>query len=427
MKKASSSSRSSKYESGDDSSSEGDSVFTGIKSEWTNFENLLRGRLQRSVGPQGIKYLFTNAGLDDPTFMVRDIPPSLEDDVSVDTTQPDGTIVAVPVTSEMRKERRELRKAIRDDNEMVHNLEIKCMKHIQLCVGKHIKQKLVSFGGDPIASWAYLKETYGPESQGPLDTAFSFTRLMFMKMEHGEMFADFMIKFEEIKNYCQLPDGCALGLLLTDGTNELKLRMLPLRFSSDIEYAKRNKMTYKKFKKYMIQQDSQAHEQGLGREEKVSNVLAVSRDTKCSSLLCYNCGNDGPHYAKDCKLDACSYCKKFECGHTRNDCPRRLKVGKTTKGEDHGKASRSADRHQQVKKDKKITKKQNKTRKRQASSSEEEDAREEMENSSSEEELAHSPEKKKSSKKRKIQFLKKRKSESSEDEDIWDPPGVRRA
>jgi hypothetical protein len=426
MKKASSSRSSNHHdESGDDSGDEG-TVFTGIKSEWTNFVNLLRGRLQRTVGPEGINYLFTNAGLDDPRFQVKVVPPSLDDEVSIDVVQADGSVLATPVTSEMKKERRELRKAIREDNEEIHNLEIKCMKHMQQCVGKHIKKKLVSFGGDPITSWRYLLEFYGPDSQGPLDTAFSFVKLLSMKMEHREMFADFMIEFEEIKDYCTLPDGCALGLLLMDGVNNGKTSTLPTRFNQDIEYAKRNKMSYKQFKQYMVQQDSQAHEQGLAREDRSSHVMVVSKDTKGSSkIVCYNCGNDG-HYARECKLDACTYCKKFECGHTRDNCPRRKVTStqdKTSRNKDHGTSSKG----ELKTKPKHVKQRKEKGRKRHAHSSDESEHSEEHGNSSSAEEKSSSPEKKKSSKKSKVRTLKTRNTKYSTDEDIWDPPSVRRA
>jgi hypothetical protein len=242
-----------------------------------------------------------------------------------------------------------------------------------------------------------------------------------MKMKHTDMFASFINDFEELKDYCGVNDSCALGLLLSNGSTELKIAMLPTRFAQDIEYAKRHKMDYQAMKAYLTQQDSQAQEAGIGEEVKESNIRAVSRDTlktkealcePCAPkiITCYGCGNDRAHMSKECKLDACTFCKEFRCGHTSFDCPKRKKkskeVAQSSKGAKH-KNTRGDDKKKDVK-----------DRKRKE---EHEESEQDEDNSSQ----SDSPAKKKRNMKKRSQArsVKHRVlSSTSSDDDIWDPP-----
>jgi hypothetical protein len=50
---------------------------------------------------------------------------------------------------------------------------------------------------------------------------------------------------------------------------------------------------------------------------------------------CYNCHNLG-HLAIDCKMNACSHCVKFNCGHNTWTCPHKREDRSSSRGRDEG-------------------------------------------------------------------------------------------
>jgi hypothetical protein len=107
--KASSSHKRRDEESSDSDKDSRIGLFSGIKSQWRDFENNLRARLHRSLGTMGLEYLMeSKVGAIDTRFTIKDIPKSLDDVVSFDTENELGVKVQKKVTEKMCSRRREL-------------------------------------------------------------------------------------------------------------------------------------------------------------------------------------------------------------------------------------------------------------------------------------------------------------------------------
>jgi len=104
-----------------------------------------------------------------------------------------------------------------------------------------------------------------------------------------------------------------LGLLLADGENKMKIRVLPERLQSAVERCKLDAKSYNDTKAYIMEKDDIMHTEGLTKSKHDKSINIIS------DKQCFNC-NNFLHLAHECLLNACGICQRFNCGHKANEC-----------------------------------------------------------------------------------------------------------
>lgn len=312
-------------------------IFNGLKSEYEKFENFIRGEIQDRFNSRGIRYLFTDATVTTDEFNQKPMPMSYEGLNQVTLTDPQGAQTVVQITRELRSDRREERKLVKQENDEIIELETEVMRILRKHVNESIQHKFQEFENDPIQCWGYIERTYGPESRGAQDIVVALKNLLNTRMDNDEVFSNFIINFERKAEYCGIPQHAILGLLQSkESEGNIKLQILPDRLMRDVEESIERNLTYGQFREYIIERDNSQHEQNFqtGKSFKKRAFRASSKDERggknkddkfCSenprTVLCFNCQNDRPHMARDCQLDACGFCEEFKVGHTSFNCP----------------------------------------------------------------------------------------------------------
>jgi hypothetical protein len=307
-------------------------IFNGLKSEFEKFENFIRGEIQDRFNSRGIRYLFTDATVTTQEFALKQMPMSYEGLNQVTLTDPQGAQTVVQITRELRNDRREERKLVKQENDEIIELETEVMRILRKHVNESIQHKFQEFDNDPIQCWGYIETTYGPESRGAQDIVVALKNLLNTRMDNDEVFSNFIINFERKADYCGIPQHAMLGLLQSkESEGNIKLQILPDRLMKDVEESIERNLNYPKFREYLIERDNSQHEQNFqnGKIFKKRAFRASSKDDNrgkdCSenprNVLCFNCQNDRPHMARDCQLDACGFCEEFKVGHTSFNCP----------------------------------------------------------------------------------------------------------
>ena len=179
-----------------------DFTFRGIKSTWTQFENNVQGFIQddsKNGGTKAVKFLFEN-DWDTPAWETRVVPPPLVDDGDDDFRA-------------LNRDRNEEIDRIEKHNEKINKVETLCMAAIRNYCSEPLRRALLQFRGDPIHSWNYLRQTYGPESKGVQDIPARLANLLTTVMNSEETFHEFLIDFEESEKDCKITDEVKLGIL----------------------------------------------------------------------------------------------------------------------------------------------------------------------------------------------------------------------
>jgi len=300
------------------------SPYEGDKKLWNKFKDEIITAVQNACGDEGNRFLFTAWPVEEDgeidvghEFTILPMPAIL-DGIQM--------LNGVAVTNEERRDRREERKAIKEFNDSIRNLEKSCRSILSKRTGIHINTKFNELGGDPIRMWKWMESTYGPENMGPQEKGNAFIDLLGYKMENTDRFSNYIIEVERLMFVSETSEDQMLGLLLSDN-------FLPERFTEQVKKAKIENFNYRKMKQFMITQDNQQHSLGIKTtNSKISKIKVLkkkeeglmnetSKDNK--DVKCYNCQNNH-HTAQQCQLDACGYCEKFHVGHNSLNCPKRI-------------------------------------------------------------------------------------------------------
>jgi hypothetical protein len=318
--------------------------FDGAKWKFNEFQDEVMIAVQNKLGSKGRMFLFTvwpnnvPVGEEYNTVAVPNMLDGLTQVQAIDAqgnpqVDAQGQPVMTAVTPAMRKDRRDEIKMIKDHNSEIFDMERKCVEIISERCNAAINQTLVNFNGDPLRCWDYLRRTFGPESRGPQDKGSAFIEFAEIRMQPNERFTNFLVDFQRKQAYTLTSDDSANGLLQSDGNSKFKLQVLPDRLMPAVAKCKESKYDYAQTIEFITQYDDIQHQNGnLEGDKKRKNVYAIKRLEQDSEiekkknekgLYCYNCKNYG-HLSRECALDACTYCKKFNINHKANDCPKRI-------------------------------------------------------------------------------------------------------
>ena len=248
--------------------------FIGSKEDWQQLDDEIRTAVRATSGVRGVRYLFTDWPddiCDDEEFLDRDILGSLSGVATIEEPDPahPGVMINVPVTYEMRKERREINEDSRKHNERVGMLKSEIFQILASRVGSDIKTKFAELEGDPVLCYRYLEFTYGPNMLGPQEHGEQFLSFILIEMEADERFANFIVKFERKMTMCNASEMHACGVLQSDGTNRKKIQCLPDRLLPELAYARSRKMGYQATKRF----ESERQEERSKSLKSVSKVL----------------------------------------------------------------------------------------------------------------------------------------------------------
>jgi hypothetical protein len=321
--------------------------FDGAKKDFLELEDEVKIAVLNALGTKGTRFLLTEWPNNVPVgeeFTIIEVPPMLDgvfqtqaiDAQGNPQVDAQGQPVMIAVTAAMKKDRREEIKMIKDHNTVIEDMEKKCCTILSDRCNSAINQQFVSFGGDPIRYWDYLRRTFGPESRGPQEKGCAFVEFCELEMVHTERFTNFEVKLKRMQSKTGTSDDSANGLLQSDGTTKFKTQMLPDRLMPAIARCKELKMNYAQTIEFITQADDIQHQSGTLESDKRRKVNAIKRmvqdndreekiekgEKSSDRFYCYNCNNRG-HISRKCGLDACTYCKKFNCNHKANDCPKR--------------------------------------------------------------------------------------------------------
>ena len=240
-----------------------------------------------------------------------------------------------PITEADRKTNRDTIDAISAHNKRLTGLTTKCQRVISELCSPHMNLQFNSFYGNPLLCWQFVIDNYGPASMGHSDISGSVMSMINMKMAAEDRFMNFMVEFNIKKVHTETQDPTARALILSDGSSELKIQLLPDRLMPAVLRCIHDNKSYSDCLEHIATEDSNQHQKGVLAPDRRRSARAVT--TKKAEEVhpppalkgaCYNCGNDF-HSAPDCKLNACGYCEVFGCGHRSNNCPARLKKKQT--------------------------------------------------------------------------------------------------
>jgi len=278
--------------------------FEGDKARFQLFEAEVKMALLSEIGEYGVTFLTTEWPIDpDSNKPVYDhrytMRPQLE--------------LLEGGNAETRRERRENIAYNEKLNEKIENCKRICTKVISDRVTSALNQHLLLLDGEAYLFWRYLKRTYGDQLITAQGIGSIFINFIAMNMDHDQRFNEFILEFERTANLIKLPDNIKLGLLLTDGDNKMKIRMLPDRLQKAVERCKLDSKSYYDSKVYLMEKDDLMHSEGLRKRNNDKSIKIIN------DKQCFNC-NNFLHMAHECLLNACGICQKFNCGHKANEC-----------------------------------------------------------------------------------------------------------
>ena len=323
--------------------------FAGVKSQFQQLADEVKTALTITLGAVGKRYLLTDWPTDlvnQGEFIVDDefiekIPPSALETVAqtplLDANgnrqfDAQGNVVMHAVTTVMRKERREVIKAVVDSNEVIQKLRKECQTILSSRCSDTLCLKMAEFDGDAIKSWKYLTVKFGPGSHGHDDKSSAFIATLSYDMEYTDIFTEWLIHFSRKIAYVECNEIHARGLLLCNRKmNGKTVQVLPDRLMEAVKRCREDNKSYQECIKFITDEDDyqRAHGQ-ITPNVKVRALSAIGKTTGSTSSgsmkPCYNCENPG-HRVDECKLAACGWCKQFEVGHNSKTCPDRLAAG----------------------------------------------------------------------------------------------------
>jgi len=323
----------------------GNSVFDGTKWKYATWRKNLVNALSASQG----NMILNN------TYKLKVEPKRF-----TKAQQPDDSL---------REERKQKIEEIRENNKVYLKSNAESMKILNERLSQDILPLIYDAGGSLKKCVEILDENYGDAAMTSADRNVAENALKCLTMAEKGLFKTFSIWFQTLSTAAGKTDEQALDILLSrSGVN-----LLPSRFDSDIIYCRKQKLDLKNSLEYLQNSDNIYHEdndfktssnfdnedfdgnvkrakRARANESNNSNTNVVSsKDSNANihcdpniTIACWNCQNYG-HYTRDCKTNACSYCKKWDCGHSSQTCPVRLEARKN-------KANKSKDKDKKSKK-----------------------------------------------------------------------------
>jgi hypothetical protein len=314
--------------------------FNGLASEFPKLEDLFKVNLaQKSASC--IPYLLEGGSTNgDERFKEAEVPPNITMGTMIDAVDINGSVIMTndnppipvqrPANDNDILRRNQIRQMAIQTNEKLYKIDSLCMEALTPLLSEIIQTSLIQFNGDPLATWEYLKSTYGPASDNAAASRTALlTSILDIKMEYHDTFAAFIIKFNKMCDTINLSDDVKAALLSikTNSTCNYRLQILPDRLIKEVQECIKQGKSYTAMIDYISRADEFAHQHNqISKEETTRQKFQSSNKTingvqKCKECekSCKNCGNQG-HDTDDCKLDACGKCKRFGIGHNYNTC-----------------------------------------------------------------------------------------------------------
>ena len=297
--------------------------YDGNKLQFQEFEDEIMTVVSNTCGKFGLDYLKTAWPIDANSlpvvgdhYKVLEVPPSLD--------LPGARVGrGAGPTLEEKKDRREQIKATNDYNSKIEEMVSDVSTIITERVTVDLNQKNLEYGGIPIYFWNYLKKGCSKDQLGDQDVGDEFIRSLSFNMEHTQRFKAWLTKFEQKTVLCEYNEKCKLGLLLSDGTNVLGIKVLPDRLDNAITRCKIDNLSFKDTVNYITKVDEKHHQEGIKLiKNKIRAIKNDSTEDVPNAIACYNCSNYC-HSVYQCRLDACGNCRQFGVNHKCNDCPLR--------------------------------------------------------------------------------------------------------
>lgn len=316
-------------------------LFNGDKSKWKEFHDEIRFQVNKQCHEFGLEFLFPAEAwplnedgipnLNNTEYKKKNKPACI-----INTNQPDAE----------KKLRTELRKAIEEDNRKIDNMVEKILDIITSRCSEDINQSLTnsdSCNSNPILCWNHLTAEYGPARQGDQDIGNYLIKAINTYMFEDETFNNFFLRFDRIAEAARFDEGQKLGFILvrSDDLDNKHLRVSPLssRLNEAVLKCRQENLDFQHTIKYLRDADERLRLSEPTTFKKV-RALKETNDTESenNAILCYNCSNYC-HLTKNCLLEACGFCKVFDCGHRSNNCPKRIE--ETKNGGQGGRGNRS--------------------------------------------------------------------------------------
>ena len=120
------------------------------------------------------------------------------------------------------------------------------MDILSSCVSTNLKNIFYdAYNIQPYQFYAYLKTSFGPESNQNEDKSTALHQIITMTMGHTETFTSFMTKFNHKADYLKLKSGAKRGLLTTTlAKTHGKFQLLPDRLIEELKHAHKTDMNF---------------------------------------------------------------------------------------------------------------------------------------------------------------------------------------
>jgi len=318
-----------------------ESQFNVERARWEDFHRWIRIEInkQEHLPEAWLIYLFENFPVNPANASDIIFPPEFI-----------SRVVALPAAANASNEtQRNRNDTIRRDerhNEVVRKSKAIFVDILSSCVSTNLKNIFHdAYNIQPYQFYAYLKTSFGPESNQNEDKSTALHQIITMTMGHTETFTSFMTKFNHKADYLKLKSGAKRGLLTTTLANTHgKFQLLPDRLIEELKHARKTDMNFREMVAWLTQQDINQMNDGL-KILKVKKIIAddpeekgkkifnhKEKDKELNNMIdpngllirvsyrCYNCQNYG-HSSKDCMANFCYQCETVRPGHKSNICP----------------------------------------------------------------------------------------------------------
>ena len=177
--------------------------FNGLASEFQKLEDLFKVNLAQKSA-LCIPYLLEGGSTsNDERFKEAEIPPNIIMGTMIDAVDINGNVIMTndnppipvqrPANDNDILRRNQIRQMAIQNNEKLYKIDSLCMEALTPLLSEIIQTSTIQFNGDPVATWEYLKSTYGPASDNAAASRTTLlTSILDSKMGHQDTFAAFI-------------------------------------------------------------------------------------------------------------------------------------------------------------------------------------------------------------------------------------------